>query len=163
MEALRERDALRVYPRTYGGTVELGYTSVADAGLSPHIRGNADVTVELGQRLGSIPAHTGERRRYRGARAAFGVYPRTYGGTDIAVQQGSNEWGLSPHIRGNERSNAHRERLPRSIPAHTGERQKYPREGLSCKVYPRTYGGTIMNQTGSTNMRGLSPHIRGNG
>ena len=51
-----------VYPRTHGETVGVTLSTAADAGLSPHTRGNQfrpDPVVPL---FGSIPAHTGKPR-----------------------------------------------------------------------------------------------------
>ena len=132
------------------------------AGLSPHIRGNERNHESSSYYHGSIPAHTGERRKPRLSSINYWVYPRTYGGTCLNGDRSFPRWGLSPHIRGNDRFHQFAARREGSIPAHTGERVSgtYPR--VSCRVYPRTYGGTPLYQFYPRYLMGLSPHIRGN-
>ena len=54
--------ALRVYPRTHGGTRSASLRAAIRWGLSPHTRGNLGRSSDSSSRVGSIPAHTGEPR-----------------------------------------------------------------------------------------------------
>ena len=137
-----------VYPRVYGGTQTRNATAWGLIGLSPRVRGNQLVRrcssefTGLSPRVtirgtflgGSIPACTGEPSC---TNVGCRVYPRVYGGTHAGLRSLYRQIeGLSPRVRGNrDRAN---ELGQGSIPACTGE----PRDKLSCKVYPRVYGGT---------------------
>ena len=132
------------------------------SGLSPHIRGNVGNRVAIERRLGSIPAHTGERCSSQSLCKPLRVYPRTYGGTARITPTNRICVGLSPHIRGNAPSNAAGIKKLGSIPAHTGERPDDHCVTCAHRVYPRTYGGTAAAVTGFNGSKGLSPHIRGN-
>ena len=152
----------RVYPRTYGGTRNLRACTIRLPGLSPHIRGNGMDLGEIRGNRGSIPAHTGERDLQLVRLAERRVYPRTYGGTRGNHDPAFHPWGLSPHIRGNDKPKGRVNPALGSIPAHTGERQTAPRAPTPTGVYPRTYGGTDHVLTKLAEQAGLSPHIRGN-
>ena len=131
-------------------------------GLSPHTRGNRDGRPDQAPSQGSIPAHTGEPPRRQRRRWTARVYPRTHGGTPSAPSAARSGTGLSPHTRGNR----DRRRRPRnpvgSIPAHTGEPRSPCSPGPSCRVYPRTHGGTVSGPGSTEGPTGLSPHTRGN-
>ena len=71
----------RVYPRTYGGTLEPDTVRRGGSGLSPHIRGNGASSHSTTFQIRSIPAHTGERWITTLICPSPRVYPRTYGGT----------------------------------------------------------------------------------
>ena len=151
-----------VYPRTYGGTVSSTSSASVTRGLSPHIRGNARLSVNASNALGSIPAHTGERRPGPIRNMDPWVYPRTYGGTRPPPGLSTPATGLSPHIRGNGDLTELRLNVAGSIPAHTGERPDAEPTCAMTGVYPRTYGGTQAKAIVILRIRGLSPHIRGN-
>ena len=133
---------LRVYPRTYGGTVITQCSQIADKGLSPHIRGNPLNAAAFLQSCGSIPAHTGEPVYNPITKRMDGVYPRTYGGTLTSLLLSLLPWGLSPHIRGNPMTLSKLTPPEGSIPAHTGEPSTLRPAPAVPRVYPRTYGGT---------------------
>ena len=111
---------------------------------------------------GSIPAHTGERCSTNVARHSQWVYPRTYGGTERTDEIVILRQGLSPHIRGNVYDRRQQSTAGGSIPAHTGERDPPPWPRRPLRVYPRTYGGTLISIKLKNILTGLSPHIRGN-
>ena len=93
--------ACAVYPRVYGGTgVEFRPTENA-RGLSPRVRGNRLRRMRLANTPRSIPACTGEPRRYRLPVPLESVYPRVYGGTRRISALGASTGGLSPRVRGN--------------------------------------------------------------
>ena len=93
--------AWAVYPRVYGGTVATRLRAWRPSGLSPRVRGNHHFPVVGAQRVGSIPACTGEPGVFQ-ARVVIGmVYPRVYGGTvNWGLHRGRGR-GLSPRVRGN--------------------------------------------------------------
>ena len=70
-----------VYPRTHGGTRWLRLVGSLILGLSPYTRGNHAGIVASGDRVGSIPVHTGEPIRGLIRNWQYRVYPRTHGGT----------------------------------------------------------------------------------
>ena len=147
----------RVYPRTYGGTRNLRACTIRLPGLSPHIRGNGMDLGEIRGNRGSIPAHTGERDLQLVRLAERRVYPRTYGGTRGNHDPAFHPWGLSPHIRGNDKPKG------RVNPALLSPHIRGNVIRISTGVYPRTYGGTPNGAARAHANWGLSPHIRGNG
>ena len=97
----RPSTPVAVYPRVYGGTLELVQDRQRSAGLSPRVRGNRDALLPGCPRLRSIPACTGEPyRSYEGVRRVR-VYPRVYGGTGDEEDEAQDQEGLSPRVRGN--------------------------------------------------------------
>ena len=90
-----------VYPRVYGGTLELLSGNTGLEGLSPRVRGNQPLGAEHVGYQRSIPACTGEPALCPPSRPTLRVYPRVYGGTEM----------LGGEIR----------QCLRSIPACTGE------------------------------------------
>ena len=90
-----------VYPRVCGGTLRPLANILYLLGLSPRVRGNRLVRIELCRHRRSIPACAGEPRPENSAPARHPVYPRVCGGTR---RRSSNVWsgrGLSPRVRGN--------------------------------------------------------------
>ena len=71
----------QVYPRVCGGTRWQVSQYMADAGLSPRMRGNQLVISTAGINLGSIPAYAGEPGIYIARARVCRVYPRVCGGT----------------------------------------------------------------------------------
>ena len=152
----------RVYPRAYGGTRHPAQCVRRRYGLSPRIRGNPNPRPGDAVYYRSIPAHTGEPCDSDLTMPARKVYPRAYGGTFTAFISNRACKGLSPRIRGNQRSNPGTVQCQRSIPAHTGEPPEYVRNGSPLRVYPRAYGGTGSLVSIAPIRKGLSPRIRGN-
>ena len=70
--------------------------------------------------------------------------------------------GLSPRVRGNRDCQPYRWCCRRSIPARAGEPRQPSAGGGASRVYPRACGGTIATATTFTNVKGLSPRVRGN-
>ena len=151
-----------VYPRTHGGTWDLGWICTAYRGLSPHTRGNRPGSAPAAVRTGSIPAHTGEPVSMPGRRWSKRVYPRTHGGTAPSSARFEPRWGLSPHTRGNPIQGQFSSEDVRSIPAHTGEPDRAGCQHPNTRVYPRTHGGTSAAAQVTSSGLGLSPHTRGN-
>ena len=90
------------------------------------------------------------------------VYPRVCGGT-------LDEWdvdklvkGLSPRVRGNQRSGGTERQGLGSIPACAGEPKAATERGSCARVYPRVCGGTGVYNSAAPSSPGLSPRVRGN-
>ena len=152
----------RVYPRMYGETPvgELWYEVAR--GLSPHVRGNLGRLPGVSGEARSIPACTGKPRRRRVFRHHRQVYPRMYGETVPRLRRAVRPRGLSPHVRGNRRTELDRIPYLRSIPACTGKPSVGALFLVLVRVYPRMYGETIAYRRAPDVLKGLSPHVRGN-
>ena len=141
-ESSRQAHRRRVYPRVYGGTLDLHRRATRRQGLSPRVRGNRVGAPARGPPGGSIPACAGEPRRIPTRRSEHRVYPRVCGGTTGRAARVGKAWGLSPRVRGN-RSGVGVSAVPvGSIPACAGE--------------PCPAVGTWLT------WEGLSPRVRGN-
>ena len=114
-----------VYPRACGGTlvaiVGLIVGLFAVQGLSPRVRGNHHREIAEALTEGSIPARAGEPRSPSPSGAQRGVYPRACGGTGDRGDVNRCPWGLSPRVRGNQRSFVRLDDIGGSIPARAGE------------------------------------------
>ena len=110
-----------VYPRVYGGTPSRRSQPTRATGLSPRVRGNRRLGHSRRVGDGSIPACTGEPPCRTPDRATRPVYPRVYGGTDMADRPPEDDGGLSPRVRGNHSIRDVFGLGRRSIPACTGE------------------------------------------
>ena len=97
----RQTYGAMVYPRTCGGTCSGTRWDEAEAGLSPHLRGNPALPMRPRPTAGSIPALAGEPSKDRLSDSQIAVYPRTCGGTICASSMLVTPSGLSPHLRGN--------------------------------------------------------------
>ena len=151
-----------VYPRTHGETVVMDVALPSAQGLSPHTRGNRQLSPSGSSPEGSIPAHTGKPGRIAFCSPFFGVYPRTHGETLSVFTRTDISRGLSPHTRGNRRKPGRWSARSGSIPAHTGKPYNRMRKNNLIEVYPRTHGETSEASTTDTLDWGLSPHTRGN-
>ena len=152
----------RVYPRRCGGTAGSRTRSAAPSGLSPQVRGNPRLLVQVRGRGGSIPAGAGEPGATRTGFAARTVYPRRCGGTQATRAEAAALLGLSPQVRGNPVQLPQLFLIPGSIPAGAGEPAAGPAVRGGAGVYPRRCGGT--RRAGDTDRpaSGLSPQVRGN-
>ena len=75
------KPACQVYPRVCGGTNDNGHEQWAYIGLSPRVRGNLRLLLQLPGAVGSIPACAGEPPSRPPASPLATVYPRVCGGT----------------------------------------------------------------------------------
>ena len=156
------RSCRRVYPRVCGGTSSVNRRNRFRLGLSPRVRGNRLGVDDLQPHAGSIPACAGEPRSGPGTPRPSRVYPRVCGGTTPRRAGGRRRRGLSPRVRGNQRSRPPGRRAPRSIPACAGEPPRWTWTSWRGKVYPRVCGGTSGGSGFSWDRTGLSPRVRGN-
>ena len=131
-------------------------------GLSPRVRGNLVLVIDLVPTTRSIPACAGEPRQCQDMGEQRPVYPRVCGGTQLCAMSMTCNEGLSPRVRGNlscARLSAHSNR---SIPACAGEPAQACVAPRQTKVYPRVCGGTHSSTASSRLSWGLSPRVRGN-
>ena len=152
----------RVYPRVCGGTQKGQQHVHKTIGLSPRVRGNRARRSDYTGPNGSIPACAGEPAGHRRDLPQLAVYPRVCGGTAAADDACHSGRGLSPRVRGNRRRRI-RSRFQRgSIPACAGEPPWSQLDGCLAGVYPRVCGGTHDPSPLQSQLRGLSPRVRGN-
>ena len=119
--AVRNRAALRVYPRVCGGTHWSPFSHPQLSGLSPRVRGNPCGRWMSICIVRSIPACAGEPWPHSTRWPSRGVYPRVCGGT-LSVTSSRRSWrGLSPRVRGNRHVSPSKPWRRRSIPACAGE------------------------------------------
>ena len=148
--------------RACGGTSDSDSYQAWSWGLSPRLRGNRPSRCGRGWSRWSIPASAGEPVTVRYAEQSCEVYPRECGGTRRRLRLLEAQGGLSPRVRGNLADLLDSNREQRSIPASAGE----PNGGLLADnpdwVYPRECGGTLEASRMVTDIRGLSPRVRGN-
>ena len=132
------------------------------AGLSPQVRGNPVIAHEGGKEWGSIPAGAGEPLAPSSLAPKGQVYPRRCGGTHFIGPFMSDDWGLSPQVRGNHATDIEEGWSRGSIPAGAGEPPEPDIHPSGVWVYPRRCGGTPMKWAGLLRQWGLSPQVRGN-
>ena len=109
------------YPRACGGTSSVQPTAQPRPGLSPRMRGNQLLRVELLCLPGTIPAHAGEPNCRPICSDSCWDYPRACGGTVPQQVSRSIGQGLSPRMRGNLRAGGRKRTARGTIPAHAGE------------------------------------------
>ena len=152
----------RAYPRSRGGTCGRWHLIAVRQGLSPLARGNHHQNRNPHQWQGPIPARAGEPFGRNRCRANRGAYPRSRGGTGLALRCSRLYCGLSPLARGNPGRRNLQRGHHRPIPARAGEPLNWQIIGHVCKAYPRSRGGTAKKKSGSRRFSGLSPLARGN-
>ena len=111
----------RAYPRSRGGTSRALFGVSAEWGLSPLARGNQNGGREPPCLRGPIPARAGEPCCQVRARHDLWAYPRSRGGTSLAISQKVRDKGLSPLARGNPCVRCRRCWRWGPIPARAGE------------------------------------------
>ena len=131
-------------------------------GLSPYTRGNLDQSQESGQKLRSIPVHTGKPSTPTAGCPSARVYPRTHGETHRPGKWRSTTKGLSPYTRGNLPKEDRGGPGAGSIPVHTGKPSACWQIDRHTRVYPRTHGETCDAFEVVLKNHGLSPYTRGN-
>ena len=151
-----------VYPRTRGATASDPTHQRRRRGLSPHARGNPQVSLGGDHSLGSIPARAGQPSGVRTRCEHSRVYPRTRGATLPEKSTTPAADGLSPHARGNLDRDSRNLGITRSIPARAGQPYAWRDMEDDDTVYPRTRGATGVLEGPYEITSGLSPHARGN-
>ena len=131
-----------VYPRACGGTINISPHIDIQQGLSPRVRGNLVIRLDMLPIVRSIPARAGEPRVTFLMSTGKKVYPRACGGTIATTMNMPMRVGLSPRVRGNRIDGNAGLPAGRSIPARAGEPLRADRAWLKRRVYPRACGGT---------------------
>ena len=138
-----------VHPRSRGAAVQAIAEDGQKLGPSPLTRGGPGLNRRRLQGRGSIPAHAGRPRAWRGSCRAGWVHPRSRGAAYPTVPKTPCGSGPSPLTRGGLRSPLVplRRRSPlvplrrrRSIPAHAGRPPETTPSALSSWVHPAHAG-----------------------
>ena len=162
LAAYRMAQLSGVYPRVYGGTLDLCANGSGYGGLSPRVRGNHHDGSVGSLETRSIPACTGEPPRPGCCQRREWVYPRVCGGTLSQQDAIAIPGGLSPRVRGNPYYRCPSWTNRRSIPAPAGEPLVFAGSPDVLRVYPRACGGTMNMSSVGMSIAGLSPRLRGN-
>ena len=144
------------------GNLPRHMVAVRGDGPIPHARGNPQRGLGACGVEGPIPACAGEPCPAHAPRAAQRAYPRMCGGTRPCDLISPISLGLSPHVRGNQRSAVFVDGFRRPIPACAGELHGSQHRSAQTGAYPRMCGGTVVRSIASASVMGLSPHVRGN-
>ena len=152
---------LAVHPRTHGEHVVASPAPVAVIGSSPHARGTQPLVSLRDQARRFIPARTGNTVRVRVPNTSHPVHPRTHGEHDASELKPDDLVGSSPHARGTRMMEADTSKLPRFIPARTGNTTTSARTMLPSSVHPRTHGEHSVLSSAIHMIDGSSPHARG--
>ena len=150
-----------VYPRVCGVTMSLRVYQGVEGGLSPRVRGHHAHLRRSRQRRRSIPACAGSPGTGVPRCPGAGVYPRVCGVTPDLRSSAFWTRGLSPRVRGHQKSLRNRLRCRRSIPACAGSPQAARPCFFRGGVYPRVCGVTVQGLSLSNLLQGLSPRVRG--
>ena len=149
------------YPRTCGGNLLRHRSLLVSWGLSPHVRGKLRYEFGNIRHSGPIPARAGETRRGLPRLSDSGAYPRTCGGNFGSRPYSVSGAGLSPHVRGKLVLHSRRNVRLGPIPARAGETRYSLNIRWLNRAYPRTCGGNFRTRKAASQLRGLSPHVRG--
>ena len=151
----------RVYPRECGAASAQDPRLRHPRGLSPRVRGSLACTSSQSSPCGSIPASAGQPDEPDPSADPQTVYPRECGAAHSVPAANPSYGGLSPRVRGSQRSGPSEDCALRSIPASAGQppRNRAPRRRV--KVYPRECGAAQTAGRFGLPHTGLSPRVRG--
>ncbi len=153
---------VRAYPRSRGGTEQVGNGVINCMGLSPLARGNPAASLDRGRREGPIPARAGEPASIQSRHRRAWAYPRSRGGTGLTSAPPEGAQGLSPLARGNRFLGLPWRWCAGPIPARAGEPSSSSASTSPSRAYPRSRGGTKSWDVLNADQQGLSPLARGN-
>ena len=159
--SVRRDSSRRVYPRPHGEANRGPAVRICGDGLSPPTRGSRPLRAHVGDRQGSIPAHTGKPVEARDRAFLRKVYPRPHGEASPRSPTGQGSRGLSPPTRGSLRRSRGHARNSWSIPAHTGKPSPVANASSMSAVYPRPHGEAAASAQTMKSGPGLSPPTRG--
>ena len=131
----------RAYPRVCGGIEGNALDALAEAGLSPRVRGNRQYARPGLRWTGPIPACAGESLSTLPGVASAGAYPRVCGGIVTRARRASVTRGLSPRVRGNHGAGEWWGDVSGPIPACAGESKSGAMPWPAGGAYPRVCGG----------------------
>ena len=110
---------------------------------------------------GIIPAHAGNTRSKRPARASAEDHPRTCGEHSRMIDSGYAKEGSSPHMRGTRKARSWQHEHDGIIPAHAGNTFSTGDVWRVDGDHPRTCGEHPAFQWSPNWLPGSSPHMRG--
>ena len=113
--------ALPVYPRECGAAIAECWWGMAEAGLSPRVRGSRIMATNRIPKERSIPASAGQPHGIMSGSDTVWVYPRECGAATGSGVEADLYIGLSPRVRGSRRVRESRRQSRRSIPASAGQ------------------------------------------
>ena len=145
-----------------GATVGIQLVRMAQAGLSPRVRGNRWPCCPKLSCGRSIPACAGQPLDLSVTSRHGTVYPRVCGATISVNDVAEAPAGLSRRVRGNQSDGAAGGCGGGSIPACAGQPPFGGGVPSRGPVYPRVCGATTANAYRTAAVQGLSPRVRGN-
>ena len=153
--------AAAVYPRVCGAAKNIPTPTYPLLGLSPRVRGSPQLAVRQHHAARSIPACAGQPRIGLRLRPCREVYPRVCGAASHPHTLTPGGHGLSPRVRGSQRTKAPLVRRDRSIPACAGQPHNDRNRSRWRPVYPRVCGAAGPLGGWINPAQGLSPRVRG--
>ena len=150
-----------VHPRVCG---ELGYRNqgaLLSDGSSPRVRGTRRSRGNRGASRRFIPACAGNSTSDHRRAGATTVHPRVCGELQDGADEGLNEGGSSPRVRGTLATRDHYRRHDRFIPACAGNSQLSAGGRRSDSVHPRVCGELPPRFHRVLHFAGSSPRVRG--
>ena len=150
-----------VYPRACGERLLVGGCSGCAYGLSPRLRGTADVGEDDDVAARFIPAPAGNGDAFIREFWFHAVYPRACGERVTPSIAPSLTSGLSPRLRGTATERRRWDQDHRFIPAPAGNGDWHCSPATVAAVYPRACGERQRLVKRNTPPDGLSPRLRG--
>ncbi len=153
--------SLPVHPRVCGERFGLTFSDDSAGGSSPRVRGT-----RYSLRVGPdwrrfIPACAGNASIHARQSARCSVHPRVCGERNDTSTWTARHRGSSPRVRGTPRSGGRGEDVMRFIPACAGNASMNSSRNSISSVHPRVCGERRRTLSGSCNLLGSSPRVRG--
>ena len=136
-------DAPKVYPRECGAARSSTARRSRIDGLSPRVRGSLSQRLNARRLYGSIPASAGQPLTLLRLLRLTQVYPRECGAAPRCSTRETDEWGLSPRVRGSLSMPARCSTRHWSIPASAGQPEYDAADDIATPVYPRECGAAL--------------------
>ncbi len=150
-----------VHPRVHGElAVAVGEERPAP-GSSPRTRGTLAGGDRRTARGRFIPAYTGNSPAPHIRPSRFSVHPRVHGELQWCGSPSPRSAGSSPRTRGTPTAPPNIRRIPRFIPAYTGNSLRVPTGADLPAVHPRVHGELSETASPTICPIGSSPRTRG--
>ena len=151
----------RFIPAHAGNRLKAIVYGVEPAGSSPRMRGTGHLVLKQGGAGRFIPAHAGNSAQGRGRRPHVAVHPRACGEQSAWPTYSSYGTGSSPRMRGTVTITEAEAAIYRFIPAHAGNRRRWPATARRSPVHPRACGEQELHEMHERPVAGSSPRMRG--
>ena len=151
----------RFIPAHAGNRLKAIVYGVEPAGSSPRMRGTGHLVLKQGGAGRFIPAHAGNSAQGRGRRPHVAVHPRACGEQSAWPTYSSYGTGSSPRMRGTVTITEAEAAIYRFIPAHAGNRRRWPATARRSPVHPRACGEQMIAWNTRSEVSGSSPRMRG--